>query len=113
MPNTRPHKSDPLPALTPPETASDLRDWIRENLPLTPAQQDSLLQAVDHVVARHEVMWQASKQEALQAMSTGFSDRMRRMREELAARETTVSSITRYFEQFGGLLPGERTASSL
>jgi diguanylate cyclase (GGDEF)-like protein len=44
-------------------------------------------------------MWQASKQEALQAMSTGFSDRMRRMREELAARETTVSSITKYFEQ--------------
>jgi diguanylate cyclase (GGDEF)-like protein len=54
---------------------------------------------VDHVVARHEAMWQASKQEALQAMSTGFSDRMRRMREELAARETTVSSITKYFEQ--------------
>jgi hypothetical protein len=54
---------------------------------------------VDSVIARHEVMWQASKQEALQAMSTGFSDRMRRMREELAARETTVSSITKYFEQ--------------
>jgi diguanylate cyclase (GGDEF)-like protein len=68
-------------------------------LPLTPAQQESLLQAVDGVIVRHESMWQASKQEALQAMSTGFSDRMRRMREELAARETTVSSITKYFEQ--------------
>ena len=99
MPNTRSHKSDPLPALTLPETASDLRHWLREHLSLTPAQQNSLLQAVDHVIARHEVMWQASKQEALQAMSTGFSDRMRRMREELAARETTVSSITKYFEQ--------------
>ncbi len=31
-------------------------------------------------------------------MSVGFADRMRRMREELAARDTTVSSITRYFE---------------
>jgi hemerythrin len=57
------------------------------------------LKAVDAVIARHEGMWQASKQEALQAMSTGFSDRMRRMRDELAARETTVSSITKYFEQ--------------
>jgi diguanylate cyclase (GGDEF)-like protein len=66
---------------------------------LSPAQQESLQQAVDGVIARHESMWQASKQEALQAMSTGFSDRMRRMREELAARETTVSSITKYFEQ--------------
>ena len=99
MPNTRTHKADPLPALTPPDTVSDLRHWIREQLPLSQAQQDSLLQVVDHVIARHESMWQASKQEALQAMSTGFSDRMRRMREELAARETTVSSITKYFEQ--------------
>jgi len=98
VPNTRIHKADPLPALTP-ETVSDLRHWIREQLPLNPAQQASLLQAVDHVIARHEAMWQASKQEALQAMSTGFSDRMRRMRDELAARETTVSSITKYFEQ--------------
>jgi diguanylate cyclase (GGDEF)-like protein len=44
------------------------------------------------------MLWQRSKEEALQAMSVGFADRMRRMREELAARETTVSSITRYFE---------------
>jgi len=99
VPNTRSHKLEPPSAVNPPETVSDLRLWIKEQLPLTTAQQDTLLQAVDHVMARHEVMWQASKQEALQAMSTGFSDRMRRMREELAARETTVSSITRYFEQ--------------
>jgi diguanylate cyclase (GGDEF)-like protein len=99
VPNSRLHKAVQPPALTAPETVSDLRHWIREQLPLTPAQQDSLLQALDHVIARHESMWQASKQEALQAMSTGFSDRMRRMREELAARETTVSSITKYFEQ--------------
>jgi len=99
VPNTRSHKVDPPSAVNPPETVSDLRHWIKEQLPLTTAQHDALLHAVDHVIARHEVMWQASKQEALQAMSTGFSDRMRRMREELAARETTVSSITRYFEQ--------------
>ena len=99
MPNTRSHKLEPPPAVNPPETVSDLRHWIKEQLPLTTAQQEVLLEAVDRVMARHEVMWQASKQEALQAMSTGFSDRMRRMREELAARETTVSSITKYFEQ--------------
>jgi len=99
VPNTRSHKTEPPPAVNPPETVSDLRHWIKEQLSLTATQQDSLLQAVDTVIARHEVMWQASKQEALQAMSTGFSDRMRRMREELAARETTVSSITKYFEQ--------------
>jgi diguanylate cyclase (GGDEF)-like protein len=99
VPNTRSHKAEPPPAVNPPETVSDLHHWIKEQLNLTTTQQDSLLQAVDAVIARHEIMWQASKQEALQAMSTGFSDRMRRMREELAARETTVSSITKYFEQ--------------
>ena len=99
VPNTKSHKSDPLPATVPPETLNDLRHWIREQLPLPQPHQDALIRAVDIVFARHETMWQASKQEALQAMSTGFSDRMRRMREELAARETTVSSITKYFEQ--------------
>ena len=99
VPNTKSHKADPLPATVPPETLSDLRHWIREQLPLAQPHQDALIRAVDIVFARHETMWQASKQEALQAMSTGFSDRMRRMREELAARETTVSSITKYFEQ--------------
>ena len=86
VPNTKPHKADPLPATVPPETLSDLRHWIREQLPLPQPHQDALIRAVDIVFARHETMWQASKQEALQAMSTGFSDRMRRMREELAAR---------------------------
>jgi len=99
VPNTKSHKADPLPAAEPPETLSDLRHWIRAQVPLSPAHQESLIRAVDGVFARHETMWQASKQEALQAMSAGFSDRMRRMREELAARETTVSSITKYFEQ--------------
>ena len=99
MPNSRTHKADPVPEANTPETVRDLRHWIRDQLPLSQAQQDSLLRAVDSVMARHESMWQASKQEALQAMSTGFSDRMRRMRDELAARETTVSSITKYFEQ--------------
>jgi len=95
----KPHKVESAPELAPPDTLVDLRHWIRVQLSLSQTQQESLLRAVDSVFARHETMWQTSKQEALQAMSTGFSDRMRRMREELAARETTVSSITKYFEQ--------------
>ncbi len=97
--HARSQKAEPFRVLTPPDTLSDLRLWIREQLPLQAAQQQSLIQAIDAVFARHENLWQESKQEALQAMSTGFSDRMRRMREELAARETTVSSITKYFEE--------------
>jgi PleD family two-component response regulator len=43
-------------------------------------------------------MWQESKQEAIRAVSAGFTDRMNKMREELSARDATVSSISRYFE---------------
>jgi diguanylate cyclase (GGDEF)-like protein len=95
----RPPKAEPLHELPAPETLSELRQWISDELALSDTQQRILLHAVDHVFSRHEALWQESKQEALQAMSTGFSDRMRRMREELAQSETTVSSITKYFEE--------------
>jgi diguanylate cyclase len=81
-----------------PESLAELFDWIRHNPALGTAQAEQLISGIAQVLARHEELWQQSKQDALQAMSVGFADRMRRMREELAARETTVSSITRYFE---------------
>ncbi len=79
-------------------TLAELLLWIRRNSGVTTRQSEQLVEAIQHVFARHEILWQQSKEEALQAMSVGFADRMRRMREELAARDTTVSSITRYFE---------------
>jgi diguanylate cyclase (GGDEF)-like protein len=83
---------------TPPATRSDLHQWIHDRLHLPVAQEQSLLQAIDGVFVTHERLWQQSKQEAIQAVSTGFAERMNRMREELSARDATVSSIARYFE---------------
>jgi len=51
------------------------------------------------VFTRHERLWQESKQEAIQALSAGFADKMARVKHELSARDATVSSISRYFEQ--------------
>ncbi len=82
-----------------PDTRSGLQQWIRERLHLPGAQEQVLLDAVDHVFLEHERRWQQSKQEALQAVSAGFTERMNRMRDELTAREATVSSIARYFEE--------------
>src|SRR5574342_735393 len=48
---------------------------------------------------RHELLWQDSKQEAIQALSAGFADKMSRVKHELNAKDATVSSISRYFEQ--------------
>ncbi len=82
----------------PPATRSDLHQWVRDRLHLPATQEQSLLDAIDGVFLTHERLWQQSKQEAIQAVSTGFAERMNRMREELSARDATVSSIARYFE---------------
>jgi len=85
-----------IPAL--PESRSDLHRWVRERLNLAESQEQALADAIDHVFVQHERLWQQSKQEALQAVSAGFTERMNRMRDELSARDATVSSIARYFE---------------
>src|SRR5215213_1477582 len=94
----RMRKAVPAREPTPPETRSDLHQWIRERLQLPAAQEQALLDAIDQVFVQHERLWQQSKQEAIQAVSVGFAERMNRMREELSARDATVSSIARYFE---------------
>jgi diguanylate cyclase (GGDEF)-like protein len=81
-----------------PETRSELHQWVRDRLHLTAQQEQALLDAIDSVFLQHERLWQQSKQEAIQAVSAGFGERMNRMREELSARDATVSSIAKYFE---------------
>ena len=81
-----------------PESLAELFDWVRRQSGMSSDDAEHLVDAIVHVMDHHERLWQQSKADALQAMSVGFADRMRRMREELSARDTTVSSITRYFE---------------
>jgi diguanylate cyclase (GGDEF)-like protein len=82
-----------------PESRSELHQWVHERLHLAPVQERALLDAIDNVFLLHERRWQQSKQEAIQAVSTGFGERLNRLRTELSAREATVSSIGRYFEE--------------
>ena len=65
------------------------------------ALEASLLTAIDAVFTRHERLWQESKQEAIQALSAGFADKMAHVQTELSAKDATVSSISRYFEAAG------------
>jgi diguanylate cyclase (GGDEF)-like protein len=82
-----------------PETRSELHQWVRDRLRLSALEEQALLEAIDSVFLQHERLWQQSKQEAIQAVSAGFTERLNRMREELTARDATVSSIARYFEE--------------
>jgi GGDEF domain-containing protein len=81
-----------------PQTRSELQRWIRDQLKLPEPAEQTLLSAIDTVFTRHERLWQESKQEAVQALSAGFADKMARVKTELSARDATVSSISRYFE---------------
>src|SRR6266498_2805426 len=82
----------------PPQTRNELQAWVREHLDLPPGAEAALLTAIDAVFTRHERLWQESKQEAIQALSAGFADKMSRVKTELPAKDATVSSISRYFE---------------
>src|SRR5262245_498453 len=82
-----------------PQTRSELQVWIRSSLRLPDGQESALLHAIDAVFARHEQLWQQSKQEAIQALSAGFAEQMTRVKTELSTKDATVSSISRYFER--------------
>src|SRR5438093_206460 len=81
-----------------PQTRSELQTWIRDHLRIASTLEAELVAAIDAVFTRHERLWQESKQEAIQALSSGFADKMARVKTELSARDATVSSISRYFE---------------
>jgi diguanylate cyclase (GGDEF)-like protein len=72
---------------------------VHDRLRLATSDERALLDAIDGVFLHHERLWQQSKQDAIQAVSAGFTERLKRMREELTARDATVSSIARYFEE--------------
>jgi diguanylate cyclase (GGDEF)-like protein len=81
-----------------PQTRTDLQSWVREHLHLTPEVEAELFHAIDAVFSRNERLWQESKHEAIQALATGFADKMARVSTELTAKDATVSSISGYFE---------------
>src|ERR1043165_3221604 len=94
----RVRKSFEFEAAVAPQTRSELQQWVRDRMHLPAGQEQALLDAIDGVFMKHERLWQQSKHEAIQAVSAGFTDRLNRLRDELSARDATVSSIARYFE---------------
>jgi len=94
----RMRKAVQIDADSAPDTRSDLHQWVRDRLPLSTSHEEALLEAIDRVFMQHERLWQQSKSEAIQAVSVGFTERLNRLRDELSARDATVSSISHYFE---------------
>lgn len=82
-----------------PQTRSELQHWIRKNLSLNGPDEHALLDAFDAVFTRHERLWQESKNDAIQALSAGFAEKMSKVTHELQAKDATTASISSYFEQ--------------
>ena len=92
----------PAETLRWPQTRTELDEWIRDHLTVSPTDRARLLTAIDVVFTRHQRLWQESKEEAIQALSAGFREKISRLRTEVSARDATVSSISRYFEDLVG-----------
>lgn len=72
---------------------------MRSRLGLAEDEEIAMSAALDSVLDRHEHLWEQSKQEAIQALTAGFAEQISRLKRELDARDSTVASISAYFEQ--------------
>ena len=79
-------------------TLDDIRRFVEESLNAPEDQRSALLALIGDAFDRQRALWQESKQEALQAMSAAFSDKLARARDEVVRRDATVANISRYFE---------------
>ena len=85
---------DPLP-----QTCDELEVWVRRHLRLPPTVETSLLSAIDGIFRRQEEVWRAARQDAISALTSTFVERMDRVKSELSAKDKTILTISRHFEQ--------------
>ncbi len=78
--------------------ATELRDWVKD-LGLDPTRAAELLRRIEQVVAHQRALVEASKHEAICALSEGFAGELERLRRQLSEKDATVSTISRYFEE--------------
>jgi diguanylate cyclase (GGDEF)-like protein len=85
--------------LSMPRTLDDLREWVRLNLKLDLLGESQLLEAVEQVLARQRQLVEQSKQDAILALTEGFTAKMARLQTQLSEKDVTVSNVARYFEE--------------
>jgi diguanylate cyclase (GGDEF)-like protein len=84
---------------TTPASLEELERWIAEELQAPEDQKVALATSLGVVFERQRRLWQESKHEAVQALSSGFAHKAARLHSQILAREATVSNVARYFEE--------------
>src|SRR5215210_8611757 len=82
-----------------PRTTSDLRAFVVERLGVDDPNASELIEAIHSVVSSQRQLIEASKHEAIRALSEGFAEKLSRLQGQLSEKDVTVSNIARYFEE--------------
>src|SRR5882724_9836057 len=82
-----------------PQSRNELQQWLCEHLNVAPDLQPAVVGAIDSVFSRHKQLWEASKEEAIQAVSARFVYKIATLQRKLSEKETAVSNISQHFEQ--------------
>ena len=90
---------EPAEASSAPRTTAELRTWVRRRFALSAQRESELFQAVEQVVANQRQLIEASKHDAIRALSEGFAAKMESLQRQLSEKDVTVSNIARYFEE--------------
>ena len=82
----------------PHRTTADLRAWVIDQLGLDSERAAQLLDKIEDVLVSQRQLVEASKHDAIRALSEGFAAKMERLQHQLSEKDVTVSNIARYFE---------------
>ena len=82
-----------------PQSRHELKSWLDEHLDLAPDLRSVVSAAIDSVFTRHKQLFEASKEEALQAIGAGVAYRIARLQRQLSEKETVHISISQYLER--------------
>jgi diguanylate cyclase (GGDEF)-like protein len=82
-----------------PQSRTELEEWLHEHLDLAPDVESVVATAIDSVFTRHKQLWEASKEEAIQALTAGFAYKIARLQQQLSDKESAVTSMAEHFEQ--------------
>jgi len=82
-----------------PRTTAELRTWIRRRFALSAQRESELFRVIEQVVANQRQLIEASKHDAIRALSEGFATKLERLQHQLSEKDVTVSNIARYFEE--------------
>jgi diguanylate cyclase (GGDEF)-like protein len=81
-----------------PRTTDELREWVAREFRLSRDEREELLRGIEKVLAWQRELLEASKAEAIRALSQGFAEKVRALHAELSEKDHRVSAIARYFE---------------